>query len=343
MPEPLKRKRPLEEYNKLWLGTLAVGVIVATVAAILGIGALDLGKTQYRAEFAQAASIRPGEQVTIAGVPVGSVEKLSLAGDRVVVRFMIRDDVHLGDATRAAIKLTTLLGSRYVELSPAGGGELDSHTIPLANTSVPYDLQKTLADSTTTFEQIDADSIAESFTTVSQGLEGVPEALPQALKNLRSLAATVSTRRDQIGTLLTSTDTVTAMIRDQKANLGALMLQGRDLLAEITTRRAAVQRLLASATALVDTLNRVLNDEPALNEMLASTRDFARMIAEHDALFRNVMQTLPIPFRNLANASGSGVGFDVTYPAGPLIDSWMCAISGRAKQFGVVEYFQDCQ
>jgi len=25
------------------------------------------------------------------------------------------------------------------------------------------------------------------------------------------------------------------------------------------------------------------------------------------------------------------------------IDSWMCAISGRAKQFGMIEYFKDCK
>ena len=28
---------------------------------------------------------------------------------------------------------------------------------------------------------------------------------------------------------------------------------------------------------------------------------------------------------------------------GLAIDSWMCAISGRAKQFGMIEYFKDCQ
>jgi hypothetical protein len=27
----------------------------------------------------------------------------------------------------------------------------------------------------------------------------------------------------------------------------------------------------------------------------------------------------------------------------PLIDSWMCAISGRAKQFGMIQYFKDCK
>lgn len=341
MRAPLKR--PIEKYNKMWLATIALGVTAAVVAASLLIGRLSLGQSTYQAEFAQATQIQPGDQVTIAGISVGSVDDLKLGGDRVIVTFNVRNDIHLGSDTRAAIKLTTILGSRYLQLSPAGSGDLDHHTIALANTEVPYDLQKTLADATTTFEQVDADRVAASMTTLSQGLDGVPEALPQALDNVRSLSAVIATRRDQIGALLTNVDRLTAMLRCQQADLGSLVLQGRDLLGEIVARRAAVQRLFASATALVNTITAILGDQPGIDEMLASVRDFSHMIAEHDALLRNSLQALPLPMRNLANATGSGTALDLNPPAGPLVDSWMCAISGRAKQFNLTEYFKDCQ
>ncbi|MGH3678635.1 MAG: MCE family protein [Mycobacterium sp.] len=336
-------KRPIETYNKIWLGTISLAVIATVVAATLIVGHLSLGQTRYQAEFAQAASIRPGDQVTIAGISVGTVDGLKLAGDRVIVAFKARKDVALGSDTHAAIKLTTILGSRYVELTPAGASVLNHHTIPLANTSVPYDLQKTLADATTTFEQIDADRIAESMSVLSHSLDGVPEALPQALDNLKSLSAVISGRRDQIGTLLSSADTVTAMIRDQQANLGSLVLQGRDLLGEVVSRRAKLQQVLASTTVLVDTISKILNDQPAINEMLTSVQDFARMIGAHDALLRNILQALPLPIRNIANATGTGNSVDLNVPAGFMADSWMCAISGRAKQFNLTEYFKDCQ
>lgn len=335
-------RRPIEDYNKVWLGLVALAIVVVVVGGVALVGAINLGKTVYRAQFSQAASVRTGDQITIAGIPVGNVEALNLAGDHVEVRFVIRKNIHLGSDTKAAIRLTTLLGSRYIDVSPGRTGDLDDHTIPLANTTVPYDLQTALADATTTFDQVDADRIAESMTTVSHSLEGLPAALPQALHNLRSLSVIISERRDQIGTLLASTDKLTATIKDQKANLGILVLQGRDLLSEITARRAAVQRLFNGATVLTDTLSRILADEPALNDMLASVREFSHMIAQHDALFRNTLQVLPIAMRNAANATGSGVAVDGTLSAGPLIDSWMCAISGRAEQFGLVEYFEDC-
>lgn len=346
IPPVLRRlapKRPIDEYHKTWLGAIALAVIVVVVAAVLIIGRMNLGKTEYTAQFAQAATVGPGDRVTIAGISVGTVTGLRLAGDHVDIRFTVNDDVHLGRDSTAAIKLTTLLGSRYIQLVPRGAGELPHHTIAATNTSVPYDLQKTLADSTTTFEQVDADHIADSLGALSQNLDGVPEALPHAMTNLRSLAAVITTRRDQLGSLLANTDTLTTLIHNQQANIGSLMVQGRNLLRELTSRREALRALLSDTTALVHTLDSVLDDAPAVTDLVASLHTLTKMIADHDALLRNILQTAPIAVRNLANATGSGTALDLNLPAGPLIDSWMCAISGRAQQFHLVEYFQDCQ
>lgn len=338
-----RRRLPIEGYNPIWVGTVSVTVMAVVVMTIVGIGKLSLGHSGYHAEFAQAAQLRPGDQVTVAGIEVGTVKDVALAGDHVTVRFTVGNGVRVGEASRAAIKLTTLLGRRYLELSPAGEGELPSHTITLANTSVPYNLQATLADATTTFEQVDADRIAASMAEMSNGLTGVPEALPEALQNVKSLANVIGSRREQLGSLLTNVDTVTGIIRGQKADLGALVIQGRDLLQTVTARQAAVHRLLDGTTALVDVLKTLFNDEPAINELLANLQQFAQMAATHDALVRNTLQTMPVAFRNLANASGSGTALDINLPAGVLIDSWMCALSGRGKQFGLAQYFTDCQ
>ncbi|QLL06499.1 MCE family protein [Mycobacterium vicinigordonae] len=335
--------RPIESYNKIWLGSIALAVIGTVLAGVVLFGNLKVGKTRYHAEFAQAAALKKGNQVTIAGIQVGTVDGVKLAGDHVVVDFSVRSDVHLGKDTAAAIKLTTILGSRYFELRPAGNNALENATIPLANTEVPYDLQATLAGATSTFDSIDAERVVESVKTLNRDLRDLPGVVPQALENLHSLATVISDRRGQLSTLLANADVLTRMLRDQKADLGALVLQGRDLLAEIATRRAAVQRLFASASQLVDRARTILGDEPAINQLMANTQEFSRMMVDHDALLRNVMQSMPLAVRNFANISGSGNAIDVNAAAGPFVDSWMCALSGRAKQLNLVEYFKDCE
>ncbi|OBJ40602.1 mammalian cell entry protein [Mycolicibacterium mucogenicum] len=340
---PGGRKRVLEDYNKFWLGVIGLTVIIVMVAAVVLVSILDIGKKQYTAEFAQAAAIKSGNAVTIAGINVGEVQNVQLAGDHVVVTFKADKNVRLGTETRAAIKLTTILGSRYLEISPAGAGHLPGNTIELSHTEVPYDLQKTLEGATSTLSPLDADKIAESVRVMSGSLQGVPEALPEALTNLNSLAGVIQSRRDQLGTLITNADTIAALLHRQKADLGALVLQGNQILGEITTRRVAMQRLFDGVTLLADRAHTLLANEPQLDALISNLHEFSKMLAEHDALVRSILQVAPITARNIANLTGSGNGADITLPAGIMVDSWMCAISGRAPQFNIVEYFKDCK
>lgn len=336
-------KRPIESFSRPWLGVVSLVVIAMVLVGVVVYSSLGVGKVRYQAEFTQAAQIHSGDAVTVAGIKVGEVDRVKLAGDHVVVGFNVDRGLPLGADTRAIIKLTTILGSRYLELSPAGGGRIDHHRIQLSNTQVPYDLQKTLAGATRTLGPVDADRFVDSIKMLNANLGGVAQALPQSLANLQSMATIIADRREQLGALLTNTDTLTTMLRNQRADLGALVLQGRDVLREIATRRAAVQQLFASATSLVDRATTILGDEPAVNQMIVDFRDFMRMTADHDALLRSFLQSTPVALRNFANATGSGNAADVFLPAGIFVDSWMCALSGRARQFNLVEYFKDCQ
>lgn len=336
-------KRPIEHYNKIWLGIIALVVLGVVLAGVVLFGSLNIGKTRYHGEFKQAAQIQKGNQVTVAGIQVGTVEGVKLAGNHVEVAFNVRNDVHVGADSRAAIKLTTILGSRYLELAPAGDGSLPGRWVRLDHTEVPYDLETTLANATNAFGPVDADRVVDSVKVLNKNLQGLPEALPSALDNLQSLSNIIADRRDQLGTLLNSSDTLTAMLLAQKADLGVLVLQGRDLLRELASRRAAVQNLFASATTLVARANTVMADEPALNQLLSNAEELTKMLADHDPLLRNILQTLPITTRNFANATGTGNALELNVSSGILIDSWMCAISGRARQFNLVEYFKDCE
>jgi len=337
-------RRPIEAHGKLRLGVIAVAIIALTLGAALGVGRLGLGKTEYAAEFAQAAGLSAGDQVTVAGVWVGAVKSLQLDDDHVRVTMEIDSGLRLGAATEAAIKLTTLLGARYVDLKPAGPGELTDRRIPLANTEVPYDLQTALQDATVTVDAVDAEKIAESMTALSQQLQGTPEILPQALDNVEHLSSVMTARRDEIGDLLRSSERVTELLGNQQQSLGLLVHQGHAVLADLAARREMIVRLFDATTKLVNRLQPVLiGNRAQIDELLTNLDGMLSSVGRNDELFRNTLQILPVPVRNFANATGSGNEFDFTSSGGTMIDSWMCAISGRAKQFGMIEYFKDCK
>ncbi|WP_174184185.1 MCE family protein [Nocardia barduliensis] len=337
-------RQPIESHRRSVLGVVALAVLTAVPAAALAFDAADVGRVSYEVEFAQAAGIRPGDSVTVAGVPVGTVQAQRLAGDRVVVTLEVDESVALGSETGAAIKLTTLLGARYVELRPAGAGALPERRITLRHTSVPYDLQQALENATVTFEQIDAQQIGKSLDSLAAQLDGVPAVLPGLLENMRALSTIIGDRRGELGALLAGTQRLTTVVTEQRADLAAITTQGRDLLREIVARRDAIQRLMDGTRRLADQLRTlVVDDRPKLDELITGLNGLLGSLARNDQLLRNTLEILPVPVRNFANASGTGNEVDFTAPAGPLIDSWMCAISGRAEQVDLPPYYEDCR
>ncbi len=338
------QKRPLESYNKTWLGFTAIAVVAVVIAAMLLVHMLGAGYRHYTAEFLQAASLRAGNPITVAGIPVGTVTSMKLVGDHVEARLRIRDDVVLGKDSKAAIKVTTILGSRYLALEPNGPASLPNNTFDLAHTEVPYDLQAALKDATTTFEQVDSDRFAQSLAVLGKQLEGLPSVVPQAMANINSLSSIIAQRRDQLGQLLKSTEQVTNTLRRQQAGIGNLVNQGQDLMGQFVARRAVFDAMMQSLKSLVDTMSKiVITDRSGVDALLKNMREFTDMVAQHDDLVRNMLQISPIFLREAANLTGDGNAINFNAPNGPLIDSWMCAISGRAKQFGMIQYFKDCR
>jgi len=343
-PTHPRRRRPLESYNKAWLGFGAIAVVAVLIGAMLMVKVADVGYRHYTARFLQAAALQTGNPITIAGIPVGEVTSMKLAGDHVEAGLKVSKDVILGEDSRAIIKVTTILGSRYLALEPEGPGSLPDNTFDVGQTEVPYDLQEALADVTTTYEQVDSDKFAETLGILGKELEGLPAVLPQALENTRTLSTIIADRRDQLGSLLQTTELVSNTLRRQQSNIGSLINQGNDLIGEFVSRRESFQAMMAALTNLVQTLSGiVIDDRPELEKLLVNIRELSDMLGKHDDLLRNTLQAGPPALRGLANATGTGNAVDLNASNGLLVDSWMCAISGRAKQFGMIEYYQDCK
>ncbi|MDY6995707.1 MAG: MlaD family protein [Actinomycetota bacterium] len=339
-----RRPRSLEERNKTVLGVGAIAVVVVLIGAMLMYQLAGIGYRHYTAQFLQAAALQVGNPIVVAGIPVGEVTSMELAGDHVEAGLKVRDDVVLGEDSRAVIKITTILGSRYLSLEPDGAGSLPDGNFDLRHTEVPYDLQEALADVTRTYEQVSTDDFAESLAILGRQMETLPPVVPQALENTRILSTIIAERRDQLGELLETTELVSTTLRRQQSTIGSLVNQGNALLSEFVARRASFHAMMNALTNLVETLSGIaIDNRPELEQLLVDLRQLSDMLGQHDDLLRSTLQAGGPALRGLANATGNGNAADLNASNGLLVDSWMCAISGRAKQFDMIEYFQDCK
>ena len=307
--------KPIADRDPFKLGLLALAIGGVIIALVVGLSVVSFGNKNYTAVLAQTAGLRVGEDVQVAGVPVGQITGIELDGDQVKVSFNADKDIHLGSETTAAVKVATLLGTHYLQVKPAGGDELPDDTIPLGQTSVPYNLQDVLEQGTSRLEALDADKLAEALTAMSNTLAGSGDDLGPALTGVSRLSSMVADRSAQTTELLRAARSVTDQLSDGTADLLALMEQTNLVVSEVTARREAIHRLLVESTRLSNNLVSIVDATKA--DLQPALRDFRSAVAvlkAQDKQLRHVLEVMAPAVRYVTNATGTGPWVDLYVP-----------------------------
>ncbi|MFD2422251.1 MCE family protein [Amycolatopsis pigmentata] len=297
---------------------MALGLVVALNAdslPIIGAG------TTYSADFSEAAGLKDGDEVRVAGVKVGKVTDVGLDGPQVKVSFRVKD-VWLGDKSQATIKIKTLLGQKYLSLDPLGEKSLDpSATIPKERTIAPYDVLDAFRDLSSTVNQIDTQQLSKSFETLSQTLSGTPQEVKGALNGLSRLSDTIAKRDSQLSQLLSNTRQISQTLADRDAELTKLLTDGNKLLDEIGNREKAISTLLTGSQELSKQLQGLISDnDKQLTPVLGSLDQLTSMLQRNqDALAEGIKRFAPY-IRVFTNTVGNGRWFD-SYICGLILPS----------------------
>ncbi len=118
------------------------------------------------------------------GFRSGKVSDIELDGAQVLVRFTVDKNIRMGEATHAAIKTKSLLGTKMLDVVPRGVGQLTG-SIPLSATVSPYQLPDALGDLANTISGLDTDQLSESLSTLSEAFADTPAELRNAVRGCR--------------------------------------------------------------------------------------------------------------------------------------------------------------
>ena len=77
-----------------------------------------------------ALGLYPDNPVTIAGVPIGVVEQVTVEGKQARVKIAIRPDMPLYSNAKAAVRARSLLGEKYIDLDPGDIKQPTLHRAP---------------------------------------------------------------------------------------------------------------------------------------------------------------------------------------------------------------------
>lgn len=310
---------PFRERNKVVIGAAGVAAILGLLVGSFNLDKL-IGGDVYKAEFSEAAGLRPNDEVRVAGVKVGKVTSVDLDGNKVLVGFRVKG-ARFGRQSHVDIRIKTLLGRKFVMLVPEGDGQLPAgSTIPLAQTSSPFDITDAFRDLANTTGQIDGNQLAQSFTTLADTFRDTPADVRASLDGLSRLSQTIASRDAQLRELLQHSRGVTQVLAARDEDLTAFLADSNLVLEELRARRQAIDRLLQTTTELSEQLIALVRENQAqLGPTLQQLQGVTDLLRKNqDNLDKSIARFAPF-VRLFANNLGNGRWFDtlVTNLAGP--------------------------
>ncbi|MEU4451733.1 MCE family protein [Nocardioides sp. NPDC023903] len=305
---------PFRERNPVKIGIVSIAVLVMLMVMAFKADSLPLigGGTTYYANFSEAGGLKTGDEVRVAGVRVGKVNSIELDGNQVKVGFKIREKVNFGENSGAGVRVKTLLGDMFLELQPAGEGQMKAGaTIPVDRTESPYDVVEAFEGLADTSANIDKDQLAAALTTLADLTRSTPEEFQAALTGVSDLSRNLAAKDERIESLLTQLDRVTKVLDERDEDLITLMNDANQLFAALVERREAVHNLLISTQQLSKELSQLVDDSRAdLKPALESLDVILDVFTKNEENLEKSLRLMAPFYKVFNNTLGNGPWWD---------------------------------
>lgn len=303
--------KPFAERSHFALGAIGISavVVIATVALLFQKIPFVSGTTTYSGYFEDASGLHTGAPVDISGFPAGRVASIDLDGPRVLIKFTVDDDVHLGERTEAAIKTKGLLGSKMLEVVPKGDGDLKG-TIPLERTVSAYQLPDALGDVTNAISGLDTHQLSDSLATVSEAFANTAPDLRDAVNGIARFSKTLNDRDAQLRGLLDNAAKATTVLAKRSDQVVSLVKNTNALLVQLRSQSAAVSRLWNSLSAVSQQLKGLIaENKTQLRPALDKLNGVVTMLDNRKERLQEAVKRLSQYAMALGDAVGSGPFF----------------------------------
>lgn len=271
---------------------------------------------EVSAQFREAGQLVPGADVRISGVTVGKVEAVSNRGINSLVTMDIQSQyAPLPLDTRAILRVKTLLGEGYVELSAGnrrGRSFPDGAHIPTDHVQQTQSLDQVLG----AFNKTTQRNFVAVVTGTSSALAGEGQNLNNSLGNLdptvtelTAMVGVLNQQQSSVRQVISGGATVLGTLGRRGAELQTLIRAGDQVLSSTAARNSA---LSAAVDALPPFLGRLRTTLRALNGTLTLAKPSLDALAPVAPLLTPALQGL---------ISLSGPAVKLLHEAPALIDA----------------------
>lgn len=303
---------------------IAGALFVAALLVISGVlYVVPFGKTTYTALLVEAGSVQVGDDVRVAGIPVGTVTGIELLPDQVRMRFSIERDVFVGADTSLEVRMLTAVGGHYLAMLPAGDKPLGQQTIPAERVRLPYSLMQVFQDAAGPVRATNGEVLRRNFVALEQALTDNPGVIRRLGDAVRTIVDLLDQQRGDVAAALSAAEEYLSTVDTTKSTIGRLvnrigavetiLIDKRE---EINTALPLTIRLLSRIAALEPTYRTTL--QPLADEFAKTMPELQRLGERLDELIGTIddlsARTVDLAAQNGVTLDQSGTMFCLPLP-----------------------------
>lgn len=244
----------LLRFGLFFLITVSMIVLIAAQVAKVN----TAGGYRLVATFDDVSGLLEGDQVKIAGAPVGQVESIRVVDGRAEVALEVHDDVKVPSDTEAAVRWRNAVGQRVVYLIPGTAPDKLAAGARITRTASVVDIGELVSDLGPLTKSLDPDQINQLLTAAGKSLHGNDKNIPRLLDNVNDITGTVNERKQLIQSLLKDYATVTGVVAKRDDQIAALVDNLVELSEAFVRNRKLVDDSLVELTTTFNTSNEVI-------------------------------------------------------------------------------------
>ena len=233
-------------------------------------GGADLGNNPYsvKIDFHDVMDLVPQSAVKVDDVTVGKVDSITLNGYTAQVTVLLRKGVKLPDNAVADIRQTSLLGEKFVSLSPPPGGTGEGRlgngdVIPLSRSGRNPEVEEVLGALSLLLNGGGVAQLKTIATELNKALDGRETHVRSVLNQINQFMGQVDDNKDQIVAAIQSLNKLAISLRKQKSTIKLALDELPRAIGTINRQRGDLVKMLQALARLSHVGTQVIGQSKA--------------------------------------------------------------------------------
>ena len=294
------------------IGVAAVLVLALVVGIVVGGRWFSRSqRTHIVAYFDNSNGLFRGDEIRILGVPVGGIDAIQPAPDRVKISFWVDSSVKVPADARAAILSPQLVTARAIQLTPpyTGGPVMrDGAVIPQSRTAVPLewdDLRAQLNKLTAALQPTQPGGVSTLGAFINTGadnLRGQGANIRDAIIKMSQAFSVLGDHSNDIFATLKHLSVVVSALHDSSALLQHLNTNLASVTALLTNDPGEVGHAISDLnTAVADTTSFIAENRDALGTTTDKLSSVSKAVVDSLDDIKQTLHVAPTAFQNFIN------------------------------------------